>query len=114
MKLLVLAALFSALQLTALANSTITCSTCPSSTPAGPDVVTRTDAPVKPCTAAVLTAVSGSSTGVATGTGGGAGGSANATGTGGGQPTPIPNAGGRVMGSAGGALALGVVAAFIL
>ncbi|OBT94424.1 hypothetical protein VE01_07214 [Pseudogymnoascus verrucosus] len=114
MKLVILAALLSALQLTALADSTITCSTCPSSTPAAPDIVTRTDAPVTPCSAAVLTAVSDSSTGGAGGSGGGTGGGANATGTGGAQPTPSPNVGGRVMGSAGGAVVLGVVVAFVL
>ncbi|OBT39445.1 hypothetical protein VE00_09825 [Pseudogymnoascus sp. WSF 3629] len=112
MKLLIVSALLSALQLTALADSTITCSTCPSSTPAAPDVVTRTDAPMTPCSAAVLTAISGSSTGGAVGSGGGGGGGAN--GTGGAQPTPSPNLGGRVVGSAAGAVVLGVVAAFVL
>ncbi|OBT63726.1 hypothetical protein VE03_06166 [Pseudogymnoascus sp. 23342-1-I1] len=112
MKLIVLAALLSALQLTALADSTITCSTCPSSTPAAPDVVTRTDAPTTPCSAAVLTAVSGSSTGGAGESGGGANGTGTATGTA--QPTPSPNLGGRVVGSAGVAVLWGAVAVFVL
>ncbi|KFY81466.1 hypothetical protein V500_11377 [Pseudogymnoascus sp. VKM F-4518 (FW-2643)] len=114
MKLIILAALLSALQLTTLAESTITCSTCPSSTPAAPDVVTRTDAPTTPCSAAVLTAVSGSSTGGAGGSGAGAGGGANGTATSTAQPTPSPNVGGRVMGSAGVAVVGGLVAAFVL
>lgn len=101
-----------ALQLTALAESTITCSSCPSSTPAAPNIVTRTDAPTTPCSAAVLTAVSGSSTGGAGGSGGGPGGGANVTETA--QPTPSPNVGGKVAGSAGRAVVLGVVVAFIL
>ncbi|KFX92081.1 hypothetical protein O988_07433 [Pseudogymnoascus sp. VKM F-3808] len=110
MKLVIVAALLSALQLTALAESTITCSTCPSSTPAAPDVVTRTDAPVTPCSAAVLTAVSSAATGGAGTGGGGSGGGGNGTA----QPTPNPNAGGRVVGSAGMAVVFGLAAVIVL
>lgn len=74
--------------------------------------MTRTDAPVTPCSAAVLTAVSSAATGGAGAGGGGSGGGGNGNGTA--QPTPNPNAGGRVVGSAGMAVVFGLAAVVVL
>lgn len=80
--------------------------------------MTRTDAPTTPCSAAVLTAIPDSSTGGAGGGAngtGGIGGGGGASGTGGGSmPTPMPNVGVRVAGSAGIAVVVGAVAVFVL